>query len=133
MMHSLEVRAPFLDSELAAYVNGLPTRFKISPRGRTKRILKYALAGRGRKPIVPWSIVHRPKKGFGIPVAHWIRHELTDEFRQVLHDPWPGELDVFDRSQIEELLDRHIAGQENNYKELWALYMLSRWAREHLE
>lgn len=130
MMHSLEVRAPFLDTQLAEYVNRLPRHYKLS-HGRTKALLKHALAGRNRNPIVPRSIVHRAKKGFGIPVAHWIRHELRDNFREMLLEPWPASLDVFNRDEIDSLLNLHIAGKENNYKELWALFMLSHWARLH--
>lgn len=131
MLHSLEVRAPFLDTRLAEYVNALPVHYKLRG-GQSKAVLKHALAGKGRPEVVPRSIVHRSKKGFGIPVARWIKRELRDQFRAMLLSGWPTPVDVFDRRQVERLLDDHVRGKENNYKELWALYMLAHWSHRHL-
>jgi asparagine synthase (glutamine-hydrolysing) len=129
MMHSLEARSPFLDTALVEYVNRLPGHMKLR-RGTAKFLLKYALTGgRHGKPVVDSEIVQRRKKGFGIPVARWLRHELRDQFRQALLVDWPRELGMFNRPEIERLLDGHQFGGENNYKELWALYMLALWAR----
>ena len=67
MMHSLEVRAPFLDIELVDFVRRIPWRYKL--RGRqTKYLLKKAL-----EPLLPPDILHRSKKGFGVPVGAWFR------------------------------------------------------------
>jgi asparagine synthase (glutamine-hydrolysing) len=128
MMSSLEVRAPFLDTELAEFVNRLPSSFKMR-FGARKRLLKRAFGSAAGRAALPVEILRRPKKGFGIPVAQWIRHELRAEFRRSLVDAWPGALEVIDRREIRRLLDAHVAGRENNYKELWALFMLAEWAR----
>jgi asparagine synthase (glutamine-hydrolysing) len=128
MMHSLEVRAPFLDTELAEFVNGLPSSLKFG-RGTRKYLLKRALTrGDNGNSLLPRAIVDRPKKGFGIPVAHWIRHELQDEIRAKIVADWPACLDMLDRRKIEELFTSHVRGQANNYKELWALFVLAEWA-----
>jgi hypothetical protein len=39
---------------------------------------------------------------------------------------------MFDRREIRQLLDDHVSGRQNNYKELWALYILALWTRQHL-
>jgi asparagine synthase (glutamine-hydrolysing) len=132
MMHSLEVRTPFLDTTLAEYVNALPNHLKL--RGRTaKYLLKRALTkDKTWGNVVPPEIVHRRKKGFGIPVARWIRGELRDSFRTALLEEWPDQLSMFDRGEIERLYYPHVEGAQNNYKELWALFMLAEWARNHL-
>ncbi len=67
MACGLEVRAPFLDAGLVDRVEALPSRFKYA-NGTTKRLLKASAKGR-----LPASILGRPKKGFGIPVARWLR------------------------------------------------------------
>ncbi len=67
MMVSLECRAPFLDIDLANFVRKLPYQFKYR-HGTTKYILKKAM-----QPLLPKHIIKRPKKGFGIPLTHWLR------------------------------------------------------------
>ena len=71
MACGLEVRAPFLDAELVDFMQVLPPSFKFG-RNQTKRLLKRAAASR-----LPASILARPKKGFGIPVAAWLRGPLA--------------------------------------------------------
>ena len=71
MACGLEVRAPFLDAELVDFIQVLPPSFKFG-RNQTKRLLKHAAASR-----LPASILARPKKGFGIPVAAWLRGPLA--------------------------------------------------------
>jgi len=71
MMCSLETRAVFLDNDLVAFAERLPTRFKFC-RGQRKVLLKKALAG-----ALPPEILNRPKKGFGIPAAAWLKQGLT--------------------------------------------------------
>jgi asparagine synthase (glutamine-hydrolysing) len=132
MMHSLEVRAPYLDTALVEYANALPDRMKLRA-GITKYLLKKAVIGAtGRPGMVPRSSVHRAKKGFGIPVARWIRHEMKQEFQETLGGNWPASLGMFDRREIARLHEEHIAHIANNYKELWALYMLAHWAQNYL-
>ena len=132
MMHSLELRSPFLDTGLAEFVNRLPGSFKYR-RGTTKYILKQVLArGRSGLPMIPDQLLRRPKKGFGIPISRWIRKELRDRFRTGLVDDWPPALGFLDASHIKSLLDRHIEGSRDFGKELWALFMLRGWVREWL-
>jgi asparagine synthase (glutamine-hydrolysing) len=132
MMHSLEVRAPYLDTALVEYCNALPDRMKLRG-GVTKYLLKKAVVGRAGEPgLVPESSVHRAKKGFGIPVARWIRRELKAEFQDVLEHNWPASLGMFDRGEIARLYHEHKSRAANNYKELWALFMLANWARDYL-
>ena len=129
MMHSLEVRSPFLDTALAEYCHALPDRWKQS--GRLQKVLLREAADR-HLPGFPKAVLDRPKKGFGIPVARWIREDLAADFRDTLLGDWPVALDVLHQPEAERLLRRHLAGAENHYKELWALYVLVKWARRHL-
>ncbi|MGH7102957.1 MAG: asparagine synthase-related protein, partial [Acetobacteraceae bacterium] len=67
MLNSLESRAVFLDNDLVEFCRRLPGRFKYR-NGERKYLLKRALRG-----IVPDAVIDRPKKGFGIPLASWLR------------------------------------------------------------
>lgn len=127
MLHAVEVRSPFLDRKLVEYVNSLPTHMKFR-RGVAKFILKKAMLRRkdGRS-LIPPNIVNRRKKGFGIPVAKWIRGEMQHTFREVLMQNWPTELSMFDTAEIGRLLEAHVKCESNNYKELWALFVLAEW------
>lgn len=130
MMHSLEVRAPFLDTRLVEFVNRLSIRMKLR-RGQSKYLLKRAVTACDGQTLVPPRIAHRRKKGFGIPVARWIKGELRSRFRRELMEEWPAGLDMFDKREIARLLDQHLSGAANLYKELWALFMLAGWSRRH--
>lgn len=125
MRHSLEVRCPYLSPAMVGFSHALPSEWKIRG-GQTKVLLRQALVG-----MLPKETLSRPKKGFGIPVARWIRGELREEFRQTLLVDWPASLPMFERREIERLFRAHLAGA-NRYKELWALFILARWARGHL-
>jgi len=70
MMHSLEVRAPYLDIELVDFVRRIPHQYKFRG-GETKYILKKAL-----EPVLPRDILYRSKKGFGIPIGSWLKRDI---------------------------------------------------------
>jgi asparagine synthase (glutamine-hydrolysing) len=71
MMCSLETRAVFLDNDLVDFCRRLPSRFKL--RGSVRKYLLKKVARR----LLPSSIVDRKKKGFGIPLAKWMREVPT--------------------------------------------------------
>ncbi|HIN95487.1 MAG TPA: hypothetical protein EYN03_07560, partial [Planctomycetes bacterium] len=129
MMHSLEVRTPFLDTRLVDYVNSLPSHFKYR-RGTSKRLLKDAVLETG---LLPERIVRRRKKGFGIPVARWMRVELHDYFRAQLLEELPNSLGMIDSRAIHKMWGEHTERKANRYKELWALFMMIQWARNVFE
>ena len=111
MAHSLEVRAPFLDIDLVDFVRRLPVDWKIRG-GRTKALLKSALA-----PILPASILHRSKKGFGVPVGKWFREGAI---------PMPSTLpDGLDSSMLRSKARSHAAGRTDERAFLWNAYLLN--------
>jgi asparagine synthetase B (glutamine-hydrolysing) len=78
MAHALEVRPVLLDHELAEYAFALPGPHKLG-KGRTKRVLVDALAG-----VLPEEIVHRPKRGFELPLNAWLGTVLRERARGLL-------------------------------------------------
>ena len=123
MAASLEVRAPFLDTEVVEYVLRLPWRYKLGP-WRTKRLLRSALRG-----VVPDPILRRPKKGFGIPVAAWIRGPLRPLFEDLFSPASLARSGVLDPSPTRALLDRHLRGDADLRKPLWTIAALLLWQR----
>lgn len=123
MAASLEVRAPFLETEVVELVLRLPARYKLG-LASTKRLLKQALRG-----LVPAEILARPKKGFGIPMAAWIRGPLRPLFEDLFSRQSLERTGVLDPAASRTLLDRHLSGAADLRKPLWTLAAFMLWQR----
>ncbi len=121
MACGLEVRAPFLDAELVDTMERMPPEFKYG-RGQTKRLLKRAAAGR-----LPESILKRPKKGFGIPVARWLRGPLAGLLDDLLGPDRLRSQGLFRPEEVARRIDEHRAGVRDHRKPLWTLLMFQLW------
>ena len=127
MAHSLEARSPFLDHEFMEFAATIPSNLKV--RGRTKKyILKRALAD-----LLPKEILHRPKMGFGVPIDHWLRHELRELAYDTLLGPRGLARGYFRRGTVQRLLDEHVGGKANWHYLLWTLLMLELWHRTYVD
>jgi asparagine synthase (glutamine-hydrolysing) len=121
MANGIEARVPFLDHRLVEFTMRIPTALKIHG-GQTKHLLKKAMTG-----ILPDSIIHRPKQGFGAPVREWFK---TDLYRPAVAGVLNSRLreeDLFDYDHIRDLFEAHRAGRRDHSWHLWTLYNLSRW------
>lgn len=125
MAHSLEVRAPFLDTELAEFACSLPSHMKLRGTAR-KWLLKRMLA-----PRLPEGILARPKKGFGIPLAKWLKGGLREMVEELLAPGALAEAGLFDPAAVRALVDGHMRGERDNRKQLWTLLCLQDWRRRH--
>jgi asparagine synthase (glutamine-hydrolysing) len=121
MACGLEVRAPFLDAELVDFMQGLPPSFKFG-RNQTKRVLKRAVAGK-----LPASILARPKKGFGIPVASWLRGPLAPMLNELLASERLERQGLFKPAVVARRIAEHQAGQQDHRKPLWTLLIFQLW------
>lgn len=118
---SLEVRAPFLDHELVEFVSRLPYRMKL--HGFTmKYLLKKAVSD-----LLPTGIAGRGKKGFGIPVAKWIKGPLREMTRDLLAPTKIQKEGFFNSQVVKKLLDDHLNGRADNRQQLWTLIMFEQW------
>jgi asparagine synthase (glutamine-hydrolysing) len=118
---SLETRAPFLDHELVEFVARLPYGLKL--RGLTmKHLLKKAVG-----PMLPRGIASRPKKGFGIPVARWIKGPLKELALDSLSPQKISREGFFNPLAISRLVEDHLAGRADNRKKLWTVLMFEQW------
>jgi asparagine synthase (glutamine-hydrolysing) len=124
MAHSLELRSPLLDHRVLELGLSLPDHLKW--RGREGKIaLRRAFAD-----VLPPAVAERGKSGFGVPLAHWFRHELRPLARDLLLDDERG---WFRREAVEQLLDEHTSGRADHGHRLWTLVMLELWQRTHVE
>lgn len=81
---------------------------------------------------IPGQILTRPKKGFGIPIAHWIRKDLRREFESTLAPDRIGKAGFFNPDTVSALLAEHLAGKKDNRKQLWTLYVFEKWRENWL-
>lgn len=117
MMCSLESRAVFLDNDFVAFCSRLPNRFKLR-NGKRKYLLKKVA-----RTLLPASIVERKKKGFGIPLAKWLREvPATAPF-----EPLSGVRMDYARRAFTE----HRAGRADHRLFLWSWMSLQSYARRN--
>lgn len=121
MACGLEVRAPFLDASLVDLMHATPAHFKYG-RNQTKRILKRAAATR-----LPAAILERPKKGFGIPVARWLRGPLAPLVDTLLEPDRLRRQGLFNSAEVARRVDEHRRGTHDHRKPLWTLLMFQLW------
>lgn len=121
MLNGLEVRAPFLDFRIIDFLNSLPYQYKLKHL-TTKYILKKMM-----KHKLPNDIVHRAKKGFGFPLAKWLRKELKDFCEDVLSKDNIRKTGLFQYRYVQQLKNNHMAGKENLWKPLWTLIVFQIW------
>jgi asparagine synthase (glutamine-hydrolysing) len=110
MMVSLEVRAPFLDNDVVELARRIPHRYKFRD-GQTKYLLKKAL-----RDVLPADIIHRRKKGFGVPLTRWLKdlHEPVNALRS----PEP------DAAWVDRKWREHKASKSDHRLFLWCWIVL---------
>ncbi|WP_433716430.1 asparagine synthase (glutamine-hydrolyzing) [Nocardia sp. CA-084685] len=120
MANSLELRVPFLDSEVLKVAEQLPYEQKIT-KETTKYALRQALEG-----IVPPHVLHRAKLGFPVPLRHWLRGtELYDWAHLQIAESQTDHL--LDKGAIKSMLEDHRAGRGDHSRRLWTLLVFMVW------
>jgi asparagine synthase (glutamine-hydrolysing) len=124
MAASVETRVPYLDHHLVELAFSLPDASKV--HGRTgKFLLKRASRG-----LLPHDVIHRPKQGFPVPIAHWFRTR-GNPFIDILLDPGSLRDGLLEPSYVRSQVDRFLTG-ENISLRIWAMLNLELWRREFL-
>ena len=119
MAHSLELRVPFLDIEVARLASRLPDRFKWKS-GVTKYLLREAF-----KRVLPESVRQRKKLGFPTPVKDWFTNDRKDVFSLILENPYiQKRMNV---SYIKNLIGDHLSGRNDNSRKIYLLLALAIW------
>lgn len=126
MANSLELRSPMLDVEVVEWGLSLPDRFKIN-RFETKHILKDVA-----RSLVPPELIDRPKMGFGIPRAEWLRNEMREMVYDTLTDQTAKNRGWFNAIELKKTIDSHMSGSDKD-SQIWPILMLELWARNWLD
>ena len=124
MAFGLECRQPFLDHRVVELAARMPIDLKFR-WGRGKRILRETFAD-----LLPRPIRRRKKMGFGVPLDHWLRHEMRDFAQQVLFDPGAKLSAIFRPEAVRRLWDEHLSARADHSARLWSLLVLELWQRE---
>jgi asparagine synthase (glutamine-hydrolysing) len=120
MRYGLECRSPLLDHRLIEFVLNLPAGFKMR-HGKGKLPLKKFLFE-----MVPASFFDRPKRGFAVPLAKWLRTDLR-HLLDTLDGNVVAETGLFDGEFVEKMKYRFLKGEDYLYHRLWALVIIQKY------
>jgi len=123
MAHSLEVREPLMDHELVEWLATLPSRFKMKG-SEGKHIFKKSM-----EPHLPQDVLYRPKMGFSVPLARWLRGPLRARVREALLGSHMAESGMFNTATIRQLVDQHESGARDHSTPIWTLLMFDAFLR----
>jgi len=126
MANSLELRSPMLDVNVVEWGSSLPRKYKINGL-ETKRILKDVA-----RSLVPANLIDRPKMGFGIPRAEWLRTGMKEMVIDTLTDATATQRGWFNAGEVKKVIDIHMAGEDKDSL-IWPMLMLELWARTWLD
>ncbi|MGH9470401.1 MAG: asparagine synthase (glutamine-hydrolyzing) [Terriglobia bacterium] len=121
MACSLELRTPFLDHRLIEFAASLPASLKVR-RFELKYLLKKAV-----EPWLPKKIVYRQKRGFSVPISHWLRSGLRPLAEEMLSPARLKREGIFNPAIVGGLLREHQAGRADHRKTLWTLLCFELW------
>ncbi len=125
MSNSLETRVPFLDHELFEFVWSLPFNTKIN-KASGKWILKQVL-----EKYVPRNMFERPKQGFSVPLADWLRGPLKEWAEELLSSTRLKEENYFNFEIIRRIWKLHLTGKKDYSLKLWSILMFQAWLDEN--
>ena len=126
MANSLELRSPMLDVNVVEWGLSLPRKYKIKGF-ETKHILKDVA-----RSLVPANLIDRPKMGFGIPRAEWLRTGMKDMLIDTLTDTTAKQRGWFNSIEVQRSISMHLEGKDMD-NILWPMLMLELWARTWLD
>ncbi len=127
MLTSLEARAPLLDHGILEYMAKVPSEYKFR-NGEKKYLLKKALDG-----ILPEEILYRKKMGFGVPLVHWFKKDLSEYTSDLLLSKQCIERNLLNRKYIESLLKNHQYRGRDLSAKIWNLLFFENWCRAWLD
>lgn len=121
MKYSLEVRVPLLDHRLIEYALNIDPSIKFK-EGKLKHVLKQVLYQ-----YIPQQYFERPKWGFTIPIAQWLKTDLNYLIQDNLSKARVEEASFVQYSYVEELLKQFYGGKDYLQQRVWLLVLLHKW------
>lgn len=132
MAHSLELRVPFLDKELMALAQRIPTRYRVTRKEitdeHTPYVTKYAmrLAARKDTPQETAKTAAKKKLGFPVPIRVWLKEEKYYRIVREQFESAAGK-QFFHTDKLLQLLDDHRTGKADNSRKIWTVFMFLVW------
>ncbi len=127
MAAGVEVRVPFLDTDLVEFAARIPARLK--QRGNEgKWVLKKAM-----EPYLPRDVIYRPKSGFGAPLRRWMRIELRDLLADLLGTQSLRQRGLFDSAAVQRLIQANDEGKVDASYTLLSLMCIELWCRKFID
>ena len=127
MATGVEVRVPFLDTELVEFSTKIPPHLKMKGVS-TKYLLKKMM-----ERYLPNDIVYRSKAGFGAPVRQWILHDLEPTIDKYLSQKSIEKRGIFDYTQIQKLITDNKNGDIDASYSIWSLLAIESWCRQFVD
>lgn len=138
MAHSLELRVPFLDKEVMAVAQRIPTKYRVTRKEvtdeNTPYITKYAmrLAAKRNTPPETAKTAAKKKLGFPVPIRVWLKEE---QYYNIVRKQFESEAaeQFFHTWKLVALLDAHRAGKADNSRKIWTVFMFLVWYGVYFE
>lgn len=124
MAHSLELRVPFLDKEVFEVARQIPSKYRVNA-DETKIALR-SVASR----VIGEENANREKLGFPVPVREWLKEEPYVSLVQKSFEG-PTAKEFFHTSELLRLLEEHVSGKHDNWRQIWCVYMFLIWYEKY--
>lgn len=125
MQFSLETRVPYLDHRIIEFSMNLSPNLKYR-NNTTKYLLKEILFQ-----YVPKKFFDRPKQGFAIPLAKWLKTDLYFLIDEVLSKEVITRFNIVNYSYVEQLKKEFLGGKDYYYNRIWLLIILHKWLKKN--
>ena len=126
MAHSLEVRVPFVDTQVVDYVLSLPGEWKMGRGSGPKALLADAVAD-----LLPRDFMARPKMGFTLPFERWMQQDLRSEISSVFQDPCLSVAGLNAGAVRKIWYDFLDKPRAVGWSRPWSLYVLAKWCERN--
>jgi asparagine synthase (glutamine-hydrolysing) len=125
MSVGLEVRVPLLDTRIWEWAATLPPDMRMR-RGSGKHLLRAVLDRH-----VPRHMIERPKQGFAVPLADWLRTDLRDWAEALLSPKALETSGIWRETHVATLWRQHLSGRYDHAPVIWAILCLERWHKQY--
>jgi asparagine synthase (glutamine-hydrolysing) len=126
MFYGIECRCPLLDHHVIEYALSLHHSLKVK-HGKSKWLLKELLSQ-----YLPQDLVNRPKWGFSVPLAKWLKGDLKYLVDDYLNDRLIEEVGLFNTAYIQQLKKEFLGGKDYLYNRLWIIIVLHKWWKNNI-
>ena len=116
-----------MDHQLVEWLATLPSDLKIRG-GEGKYVLKKAF-----EPLLPREVLYRPKMGFSVPLASWLRGPLAQRLKESVLSPRMLASGYFNAGTLKTLVHQHLGAHHDHSTALWMLIMFDAFLRQAME